>query len=125
MLCTMDATAMKLVNSRLEPFTHYIGRGSPFGNPFTHLPLGRTQACVHVPTVTDAVDCFDLWVHGDEYWDGLIPRLLRDKLLAAVRALPEDVVLGCFGCKPRCHGDVIMTLWQEMHAGTKNVGAKK
>jgi hypothetical protein len=48
---------MKLVNKRT---THYIGRGSALGNPFTHLPLGRTKALVQVPTIEDAVACFDV-----------------------------------------------------------------
>ena len=69
---------------------------------------------MRVLTIIDAVDCFDLWVHGDVYADVLIPRARRAELLAAVRDLPENAVLGCFGCKPRCHGDVIMTLWQEL-----------
>jgi hypothetical protein len=28
----------------------YIGRGSPWGNPFTHLPLSRTKAQFQVAT---------------------------------------------------------------------------
>ena len=30
-------------------------------------------------------------------------------------ALPADAVLGCFCKSKRCHGDVIVKLWHEMH----------
>ena len=113
---------MKLVNKRITHYTHYIGRGSPFGNPCTHLPLSRTAAFIQVPTIEDAVACFDMWVHGSTKWDVTISPTMRTILLTAISSLPEDAVLGCFGCQPRCHGDVIMTLWREMH---KKRGAKK
>ena len=37
-------------------------------------------------------------------------------LLQAIKDLPEDAVLGCW-CKPanKCHGDVILVLWKELH----------
>ena len=41
---------MRVVDRRKEPFTRYIGRGSDFGNPFTHLQLTSTKALVHART---------------------------------------------------------------------------
>lgn len=39
----------------------------------------------------------------------------RPEVRAAIMALPEDAVLGCW-CKPKaCHCDVIVELWYEWH----------
>ncbi len=34
----------KVVNKRIEQYDVYIGRGSPFGNPFTLKEYGRREA---------------------------------------------------------------------------------
>jgi hypothetical protein len=96
----------------------YIGRGGPLGNPFSHLPPGSTRAQVQVPTVEDAVSACDDWARGN---DGALPKAAkcippaqRTRFLAAVDALHEDDVLGCY-CQAGtpCHGLVIMRLWAE------------
>jgi hypothetical protein len=83
----------------------YIGRGGPLGNPFSHLPV---SAC-------------DDWARGN---DGALPKAAkcippaqRTRFLAAVDALHEDDVLGCY-CQAGtpCHGLVIMRLWAERRA---------
>lgn len=87
----------KVVNLRKEPFDIYIGRGSKWGNPFTHLPLDETEAQFQVATLGEALAEYKTWILGH-------PDL--------VRALPElrGRTLGCF-CKPRsCHGDILAAL---------------
>lgn len=75
-----------VVNKFAEPFDVYIGRGSPWGNPFAmgH-PLNRNMV----------IDMFR------EYFFN------KPDLMARARKELKGKVLGCF-CKPKaCHGDVI------------------
>ena len=89
---------MQIVNRKHSPFTHYVGRGSVFGNPFTHLPLGTTKAVVQMDTVESSVGAFLAWANGDATWAHIEPAR-RVKMLAAIRALPENAVFGCY-CAP-------------------------
>ena len=107
---------MRVVDKRVEEYTHYIGRGGGFGNPFTHLPLNRTQAVVQVNTIEDAVKCFGDWARGDRGWAHVWPKK-RIAMLQLIAKLPEEAVLGCYGCKPCCHGDEIIKLWYEIKEG--------
>ncbi len=93
---------MKVVNRYKEEFTHYIGRGSIFGNEYSHKP--GTLAKFLVKTREESIECFRR------------DALKNKELLKAIRNLPADAVLGCF-CKPLpCHGDVIVELWNEMNS---------
>jgi hypothetical protein len=115
---TMRGSPMITVgNKRVKPFTHYIGRGSVFGNPFTHLPLAETKAAVHVNTVEDACTQFYRWAHSQAPWVDLEPER-RVKMLRAIAALPPDAVLGCYCDKPPCHGYEIVRLHAELYNGT-------
>lgn len=96
----------------------YIGRGSAFGNPFTHLPLGRTKALVQVNTLDDAVDFFYRWAKGEASWDDVIPAASRTRLLAAIDELQGDELLGCYCAEgAKCHGQMIARLWNERRQG--------
>lgn len=108
---------MNLVHCKWQHYTVYIGRGGPLGNPFSHLPPGKTRAQVQVPTVQDAVDCLDAWARGARQWDHIIPRAQHERFLRALDMLVEDDILGCY-CKPGgiCHGLPIMRLWAERRA---------
>jgi hypothetical protein len=103
---------MNLVHCKQSPYTVYIGRGGPLGNPFSHRE--KSQAQVRVPTVEDAVACCDRWARGEATWDVAVPPAQRARFLAAVDALEDADVLGCW-CRPGtpCHGLVIMRLWAE------------
>lgn len=86
---------MRVVNTKRHRFTHYIGRPSLFGNPFV---LGRDGDRDRVITM------FEQMARRDP------------SMLAAIKVLPENAILGCY-CKPlACHGDVIVKLWKEMHS---------
>jgi len=85
---------MKIVNIKKEKCTHYIGRGSIFGNPYK---IGRDGCRANV------INLFEKYAK------------MSPKLLLAINNLPENAVLGCF-CKPLlCHGDIIIKLWKEGH----------
>ena len=88
---------MRVVHCKKESFTHYIGRPSQLGTPWSHRP-SKVPGVVIVPTVEVAIAKFRQFA----------TRNARIKSL--ILALPEDAVLGCW-CKPGpCHGDVIVEL---------------
>jgi hypothetical protein len=81
-----------VVNKRKSPCDVYIGRGSPWGNPFV---IG-----IH-GTRDEVIDRYAAWIRTQP---------------ALMRALPllKDKVLGCY-CKPaRCHGDVLVQLVEQL-----------
>lgn len=83
----------RVVHLRTEPYDVYIGRGSPWGNPYRVGRGGWTRR--------EAIKNFRGFAKArlQNYPDWLEP--LRDK------------VLGCF-CKPlACHGDVLVELLGE------------
>lgn len=90
-------TPARAVNLHAEPHDVYIGRGSPWGNPYTHRK--GTQATTIVATRDEAIERYraDLW------------RRLRVGEPELVERLAElhGKRLGCY-CKPKaCHGDVL------------------
>ena len=95
---------MKIVHCKREPFSHYIGRPGIFGNRHpveTVCPVDRCMGMVH--SRDTAIKNFEIDARADP------------DLLAAIKALPEDAVLGCW-CAPKpCHGMVIRQLWIEQH----------
>jgi len=85
---------MKVVNLRKEKYTHYIGRGSVFGNPFRIGKDGNRE---------EVIKKYEQWVRKSNI------------IMSEIYYLPEDAILGCF-CKPQaCHGDIIIKLWKELH----------
>jgi len=94
---------MKVVNLKNEKYTHYIGRGSIFGNPFKIGTDGNRKQVM------------------EEYEQCLRKQIaeFREnrniKLPKYIYNLPEDAILGCY-CKPKaCHGDIIIKIWKELH----------
>jgi len=92
----------------------YIGRGSVFGNPYSH--LDSKYGVIKTETREDAVRLYKLYfdaVMNDP--DGFDSENERNKAIelqtAAYELLEEarnsDINLVCF-CKPKpCHGDII------------------
>ncbi len=92
---------MKVVNLRKEKYTHYIGRGSIFGNPFR---IGKDG------TREEVIESYEKWIY--QYVNSGIQFV---EVVDAIHHLPEDAILGCF-CKPQsCHGDVIIKIWKELN----------
>jgi hypothetical protein len=77
-----------VVNLRKEPYDTYVGRGSPWGNPFR---IGRDG------TRDEVIEQYREWL------------LYNPELMARLPEL-KGKRLGCY-CKPlRCHGDVLAEL---------------
>lgn len=90
----------RVVNLRAHKHDVYIGRGSKWGSPFTHLS-GKTKALAVVESRAEAIRRYEAWLRA------------KPELLAALPEL-HGKVLGCF-CKPlACHGDVLARLADEL-----------
>lgn len=92
-----------VVNKRKDWYDEYIGRGSTWGNPYTHKLLSKTKARFQCATRDEAIDKYREW------FEDKINRsaAFRRKTLAL-----RGKRLGCY-CKPGpCHGDVIVE-WLE------------
>jgi Domain of unknown function (DUF4326) len=89
----------KVVHYKKEPCDVYIGRGSKWGNPYSHKK--GTMALWEVDTREDAIRLFEEWFRA------------QPELMAAAKKELKDRVLGCW-CKPLdCHGDVLLKIANE------------
>jgi hypothetical protein len=82
-----------------EPYDIYIGRGSRWGNPYSHLP--NSAAPYPVDTREDAIRAYeyDLLINSD--------------MIAEVKRELKSKRLGCH-CNPLpCHGDVLARIANE------------
>jgi hypothetical protein len=83
----------KVVNKYKEPYDTYIGRGSKWGNPYSHMK--GTLAEFEVETREEAVAKYEEYL------------LTKPELMAQLYEL-KGKTLGCF-CKPlSCHGDILV-----------------
>lgn len=88
----------KVVNKREFKYDVYIGRGSKWGNPFTHLE-GNTLAKYKVKTRKAAILAYKEYLINGE----------GKHLLNDLHELKSQT-LGCY-CKPKaCHGDILVEL---------------
>lgn len=93
----------RVVHCMVEPYDIYIGRGkgSPWGNPYTHKDEAITLAKYKVATREEAVEKYREYILG------------RQDLLDRLHEL-KGKTLGCW-CKPKiCHGDVLVDLIKEI-----------
>jgi len=98
----------KVVHLRKDDYTVYIGRPSPWGNPFTHLNHGLGKAMVS--SHEESIEAYELWLRGKKYQDFLQKK--RAWILKNLGVLDGET-LGCF-CKPKsCHGDILLKLYAE------------
>ena len=82
-----------VVNKYRDDFDVYIGRGSKWGNPYSHLPSSYTGV-IKVDTREEAIEKFEIYL------------LTNENLMNDLGEL-KGKRLGCF-CKPKaCHGDVL------------------
>jgi hypothetical protein len=73
----------------------YCGRPGPLGNPF------EIEGEV---TREKAIDFYRRWLY-DRLVEG------DEKVIAALEALKEDSLLGCFCSPKKCHCDIIIKAW--------------
>lgn len=85
----------RVVHCRKEPYDIYIGRPSKWGNPFI---IGRDG------TREEVIQKYEDWIKT------------QPNLMAALGEL-DGKILGCW-CKPKpCHGDVLVSLVEEIGDG--------
>lgn len=91
----------KVVNLNKESYDIYIGRGSKWGNPFTHIKDRETLAEYVVDTREEAIENYrEYLLNNDELMNSL------DELIGKK--------LGCFCSPKRCHGDIIVEVITQM-----------
>ncbi|HEX7095343.1 MAG TPA: Dam family site-specific DNA-(adenine-N6)-methyltransferase [Acidimicrobiales bacterium] len=107
-LASDNVRAATVVNRNTEPFDVYIGRGSPFGNPYSH--VASQHRTIVVATRDEAIRRYKRWLLGEETVAWMRPPT-RDQVLAL-----RGKRLGCY-CRPlSCHGDVLVELIEEHDA---------
>jgi hypothetical protein len=90
---------MKIVHCKKEPYDVYIGRGSKWGNPFTH--KHGTIARFVVDTRNEAIECYEVWIREQPELMASLPKLVGK-------------TLGCYCVPKRCHGEVLIKIVNEM-----------
>lgn len=98
-----------------------IGRGTPYGNPFTHLK-GKTLALIRVATRQASVDFYEAMLTDDP--DNILgqvfdtPEIERQirKRAAWIREHVHELAgedLVCYCAPAACHGDILLRLAKE------------
>lgn len=77
----------------------YIGRGSKWGNPFSHLPSRHTVT--HVGSRAEALRRYSLWIHERPELMNAISELIGKRLVCHCKPFP-------------CHGDILAALANEL-----------
>lgn len=88
----------QVVNLRTNAYDVYIGRGSPWGNPFRIGEHGNRQ---------QVIEKYEDWI------------LTQPNLIARIPEL-MDKRLGCFCSPAACHGDVLVKLARQWLAIQEN-----
>lgn len=87
-----------VVNKYKDKYDVYIGRGSIFGNPYTHIKDKKTKAQFIVNSRDEAIEKYEEYFYN---------KIKTDPLFKQEILKLKNKILGCF-CKPApCHGDII------------------
>lgn len=90
---------LTVVHCKKSKFDVYIGRPSPWGNPFSH--LNDTLAQYKVSSREEAIIEYEKWVRA------------QPVLVEKIKFMLKGKVLGCW-CTPKsCHGDVLVKIANE------------
>ena len=99
----MQQKTPRVVHCKKEEFDVYIGRGSKWGNPYSHREGTLAQF-----VVSDRAEAIA------KYEDYL---LSSDDLMKSLNEL-RGKTLGCW-CKPKsCHGDILLKYANQKNSGT-------
>ena len=100
----------KVVNLIKDEFDVYIGRGSKFGNPYTHIKNKNTKADYIVDSRADSINMYEKWLDNQ----------IKNEQITKHDILELDGKrLGCY-CKPKsCHGDILVKKIDELMAEQK------
>ena len=102
----MSLPEIKIINHYHLCFeeNEYIGRGSPLGNPYSH--LNRSKAVFKVDTREAAIEAYAKWLL-EQIQAGNQEVINELNRLADIAMSKGKLVLRCY-CSPKpCHGDVI------------------
>lgn len=83
-----------VVNCKNTDFDVYIGRGSRWGNPYSHMQ--GTQATWIVESREDAVRLYEEWL------------IDHPELIEAAQKELKNKILGCYCAPLDCHGEVLV-----------------
>ncbi len=89
----------RVVHFKKEPYDVYIGRPSPWGNPFSH--KDGTLAEFKVFSRTEAILRYEKWLRA------------QPELVARVKRELKGKILGCWCAPLQCHGDVLAKIANE------------
>lgn len=99
-----------VINRRLEPEDVYIGRGSPFGNPFIASDVpSKFGGAVRVKNTAEAVSRYRTWLTTSEE----IPGWKKPSFEDIWKLRGQRLGCYCKGHQP-CHGDVLIELVEAM-----------
>lgn len=93
----------KVVNLKNSKYDVYIGRGSIFGNPYSH--KSGTKAKFIVKNRREAIE---------KYKEYFYKRLETDADFLIKVASLKGKILGCFCFPLPCHGDIIKSFLDEL-----------
>lgn len=88
-----------VVNCKRTPYDVYIGRGGPWGNPFSH--LASSSATFRVATREAAIAEYEKWL------------LAQPDLVKRARRELRGKVLGCWCVPLACHGHILARIANE------------
>ena len=84
-----------IANVKTDQYDIYVGRGSKWGNPFSH--LSDSTAKWKVSSRNEAIEKYKEWI------------VEQPELMECIHEL-KGKVLGCW-CKPkRCHAEILVNL---------------
>lgn len=86
-----------VVNKRTHDYDIYIGRGSFWGNEFSHQK--GTQAKYLVATREEAIECY-----RQQLWHNIKEGFVTIDMLLEL----DGNLLGCYCAPLACHGDVLV-----------------
>ncbi len=101
---------INVVNKYHVKTGEYIGRGSPLGNPFSHIQ--GTKAAFVVDSRDEAVDRYEEWL--SERMKAQDQEILKELYRLKEIALSGPLNLVCFCAPKRCHGDVIKRVIEKL-----------
>jgi hypothetical protein len=97
------AIKITVVNKHHKHSGEYIGRGSPLGNPYSH--MDGTTAQFKTATRAEAVAKYGIWLHTQIESNN---RVVCNELNRLVDLAQQgELRLQCFCAPLKCHGDVI------------------
>lgn len=93
----------------------YIGRGSPFGNPYSH--MDNTKAEHKVSTREEAIAKYREWFEHARLNEPVLAAMLNEMKRAHLEG--HDLNLVCYCAPARCHGEVIKEYLEEYEKAYK------